>query len=114
MDRLAERDPDVFDEVVTVEAVAARAERQPAAGVLRERFEHVIEELHVGLDLGRAAGEIESELDPRLFRRSGYGRAARAGSFFAHAVVLPFLTGALGAERPRCPIGMYGITGGPS
>jgi hypothetical protein len=46
--------------------------------MLRERLEHVVEELDVGVDLDRAAVEPESQIDLRFFGRAFDDRVARA------------------------------------
>src|SRR5271155_4595946 len=48
VDRAAERDPDVFDDMMVIETVAARLQGQAAAGVLRERGKHMVEERYAG------------------------------------------------------------------
>ena len=79
IDRGAECDRDILDEMVVIHPVVARRERETATGVLGERLEHVVEELHVRGDGVRAPVEIEREVDLRLF---GFTRKSRASRGF--------------------------------
>jgi hypothetical protein len=49
-----------------IHAVAASRDRKPAAAVLGERVEHVVEEVDVGIDRDRAAVQREPKLDLRF------------------------------------------------
>jgi hypothetical protein len=88
--------------VMVVEAVAAPDQLQTAARVLGERFEHVIEELDVRIDLDRAAVKRETQIDLRLLRRPFDQRAP-----LVQVRALPAVS------RPRSAIGSNGCTSGP-
>jgi hypothetical protein len=102
VDRFAERDADVFDQMVVIEAVAARHELQRATGMSRERVEHVVEEFDVGVDFDRSAVEPQPQIDLRFLRRPFDDRAAFA-QLCAPLLVRPL----------RLPIGSNGCTSGP-
>jgi hypothetical protein len=70
--------------------------------VTRERVEHVVEELDVGVDLDRAAVKPETQIDLRLF-----GRPFDDGPAVAQERALP------AGSRPRSAIGSNGCTSGP-
>ena len=114
--RAAERDPDVFDEMMLVQAVAGRTQRQAAARMFGERLEHVVEKLHVGRDGDRTAVEREFEVDRRFFGRARDRRPARAVFDQAEAPAacgVPLPRPSPFFPRPRDSIGTHGMTGGP-
>ena len=87
---------------MVVEAVTARDELQRAAGMTRERVEHVIEELDVGVDFDRTAVESQAQIDLRFFGRPLDDR-----------VPVSQLRALPAGSRPRSAIGSNGCTAGP-
>src|SRR5690606_31238306 len=80
-DRLAERDPDVFDRVMRIYVqVAVRADREIDEPVARDLIEHGPEERKSGVELRRPpAVQVDADRDPGLFGFARYG-----GGTFGH------------------------------
>ena len=74
VERLAERDPDVLDRVVTRRSRGRRSPRPrgPSSAVAAEQLEHVVEEADPGLGRDLAAAEVELEA------RSSVSRVSRS------------------------------------
>jgi hypothetical protein len=66
--------------------------------VLRERVQHVVEELDVGVDLDRAAVEPQAQIDLRFGRRA-FDRRVTIDQLSAPFVVAPLPLGAFVAWR---------------